>query len=183
MTLLCVFPSMGSSTIVTSGDRILNLVADLSFLAFWPALHLLPAFLPHLDLPSLPSGPRSFCCVLPQLPPSTSPSSLLSTGGIGLCKLKRWWLPLAMGKETPHWWCYSYISQGQSRWSFVHPSLMPGLVARAVSCLGHIKKKKKDSVILFLAPVVLEETHVFLRVGQALFSLAFLESYPPSTSC
>ena len=27
--------------------------------------------------------------------------------------------------------------------SFVHPSLMPVLVAKAVSCLGHIRKKKE----------------------------------------
>ena len=40
-----------------------------------------------------------------------------------------------MGKETPDW--------GKADiQSFVHPSLMPVLVARAVSCLGHIKKKK-----------------------------------------
>lgn len=38
-------------------------------------------------------------------------------------------------------WC-SYISQGQGRWrSFVHPSFMPGLVAKAVLCLGLIKVK------------------------------------------
>jgi hypothetical protein len=38
--------------------------------------------------------------------------------------------PLAMGKENPCWyWCS--ISQEQRRWqSFVHPSLMPGLVAK-----------------------------------------------------
>ena len=41
---------------------------------------------------------------------------------------------------TP-WWC-SCISQGQSTWqSFVHPSLMPGLVAKAVLCLGLMKIK------------------------------------------
>ena len=29
---------------------------------------------------------------------------------------------------------------GQNRWqSFVHPNLMPGLVAKAVSCLEHMK--------------------------------------------
>lgn len=32
------------------------------------------------------------------------------------------------------------LYQGQSRWqSFVHPSLMPVLEAKAFSCLGHMK--------------------------------------------
>ena len=35
---------------------------------------------------------------------------------------------------------------GQSRWqSFVHPSLMPGLVAKAVLCLGLIKIKSAQA--------------------------------------
>jgi hypothetical protein len=52
---------------------------------------------------------------------------------------------LAMGKETPCWWWCSYISQGQSRWqSFVHPSLMSGLAAKAVLCLGFIKIKSNQ---------------------------------------
>ena len=51
-----------------------------------------------------------------------------------------------MGKEVPClWWC-SYISQEQSRWqSLDHLSLMPGLVAKAVSCLGYIKKWYRGS--------------------------------------
>lgn len=51
-----------------------------------------------------------------------------------------------MGKETPCWWWGSYISQGQSRWqSFVGTSLMPGLVANVVLCLGLIKNKSVKS--------------------------------------
>ena len=50
-----------------------------------------------------------------------------------------------MGKETP--WCCSYISQGQSRMQFfVHPSLMPALVAKTLLYLDLIKiKSNPDS--------------------------------------
>lgn len=49
-----------------------------------------------------------------------------------------------MGKVTPCWWWCSYISQGQSRWQlFFHPRLMPGLLARAILCLGLIKKSNQ----------------------------------------
>lgn len=46
-----------------------------------------------------------------------------------------------MGKETPDW-CVALMSvRGEADvQSLIHPSLMPGLVTRAVSCLGHIKK-------------------------------------------
>lgn len=49
--------------------------------------------------------------------------------------------------RSPHWWHCSYISQGQRRWQpFVHSSSMPVLVARTISCLGHIKKQNKNPV-------------------------------------
>jgi len=36
-------------------------------------------------------------------------------------------IPLAMGKETPFWWCCSYIDKGQSKLqSFINPSSMSG---------------------------------------------------------
>lgn len=54
--------------------------------------------------------------------------------------------PLAMGKETPPWWCSSSITQGQSRrWSFDHSNMIPGLVDKAVLCLELMKIKSNQS--------------------------------------
>jgi hypothetical protein len=49
-----------------------------------------------------------------------------------------------MGNETPFWSCF-YISQRQSRWqSFVHHSLMLGIMAKAILCLRIIKKESNQ---------------------------------------
>ena len=54
------------------------------------------------------------------------------------------WTPLVLGRDTLLVAVFLYQS-GQSRWrSFVHPNLMPGLVAKAVLCLGHIKIKSNQ---------------------------------------
>lgn len=46
-------------------------------------------------------------------------------------QIKKKSTPLTMGKETPCWWWCSYVRKGQSRYP-VHPSLVPGLMPKAV---------------------------------------------------
>ena len=56
--------------------------------------------------------------------------------------------PMTMGKETPGWWGCPITARGKADpQSLVHPSLMPALVARAVSCLRHTEKKNQYLLI------------------------------------
>lgn len=49
-----------------------------------------------------------------------------------------------MGEETLDWQCCPIPARGKGDpQSLLHPSLMPALVARPVSCQGHTEKKKK----------------------------------------